>query len=572
MAVAASKSVSIQAVALDSAGAVFVTGQAEGNDFPTTPNAFQPAPPLTPCTRPSGSIFGPRILLGNAFVSKISADGKSAVYTTFLSGSCGSRSSSISTDAAGAAIVAGFTTSPDFPVSAGSYQAKFPGPVDQTGPGGILNAGFVTKISPAGDKLVASTFLGGGYATQANSVVLDPSGNAYITGFTQGFAPGATPGAYQTKLVDACIPTLSIGPSAPYTGTGDAFVLKLDPTLSTAGFLTYLGGGCNDSGSHIGLDQAGNIWLSGTTTSPDFPLKDPFQASGIPSAPNAGFVSELSRDGAQLLFSSFSQAVALAVTPASVYLAGSTSVSAFVTAIDPVKTPAISIDSIGPVVAFPSPTIVPFSAVAAPGQLIQIKGRNLGPANKLSAQVDASGRLPFVLGNTLVFFDNVPAPLLSVEASSIMCFVPFEAGSIPKVTVSSSGQVSNGAQIGVVASSPQVLSILNQDGSVNSADHPAKAGSVITLYVTGLGQTDPPGADGLRNGAPLPAPLVAVTVYFPTTPSSAVTPEFVAAAAGMIAGITQVDVRVPASIPLSGPTNPVSIGVNVAGAKLYTAQ
>jgi uncharacterized protein (TIGR03437 family) len=499
-------------------------------------------------------------------VSKISADGKSPVYTTFLTGACGSYSTSITTDAAGDAVVTGFTPSPDFPVSVNSYQSTFPGPVDQTGTGGILNAGFVSKISPAGDKLLASTFLGG----EANAAVLDASGNTYITGFTQGFATGATPGAFQTKFADTCTPTLGIGPSPPYTGTGDAFILKLDAAFSTAGFLTYLGGGCNDSGSQIALDPSGNIWIGGSTTSPDFPLKDPFQGSGLPSS-IPGFVSELKGDGSQLLFSSLSQGSALALVPGSVYLAGSTGSSAFVARIDPAKSPAISIDSVAPVVAFPPLTTLQFNGGVVPGQLIQISGRNLGPAIKATAQLDASERLPFVLAGTVVFFDNVPAPLLSVTASSIMCFVPFEVVSTTKITVSSNGQVSNAVLMGIVASAPQVLSVTNQDGSLNSADHPAKAGSVITLYVSGLGQTSPPGADGLVNASPLPVPLAAVTVYFSGT-QSAVAPQFVAAAAGMIAGIIQVNVQVPASIPLPGTTSPVAISVNGAGAKLYTAQ
>jgi len=213
---------------------------------------------------------------------------------------------------------------------------------------------------------------------------------------------------------------------------------------------------------------------------------------------------------------------------------------------------------------------LPFYSGVVPGQLIQINGRNLGPANKVSAQLDAAGRLPFVLANTVVFFDNVPAPLISIDASSIQCFVPFETVSPPKITVSSNGQLSNAVQMGIVTTAPQVLSIVNQDGSVNSADHPAKPGSVITLYVSGLGQTSPPGVDGLVNANPLPVPLVTVTVYFPTTPS-AITPQFVAAAAGMIAGITQVNVQVPATIPLSG-TVPIAFEVNNAGAKLYTSQ
>ncbi len=566
-ALAASKSVTIQAVALDSSGAVYVTGQSYSADFPTTPNAFQPALPSTACTRQSPTIFGPTIPLGNAFVSKIAADGKLPVYTTFLTGSCGSYSYGIATDAAGDAIVTGFTPSPDFPVSSNSYQSKFPGPLDLTTPQGILNAGFVSKLSPAGDKLLAGTFLGGGYSTQATSAVLDPSGNTYVTGFTQGFATGATPGAYQTKFVDTCVTPLPIGPAPPYTGTGDAFALKLDPAFSIAGFLTYLGGGCNDSGSHIALDPSGNIWIGGTTTSPDFPLKAPFQASAITSAPIPGFVSELNADASQLLFSSFSEGSALALGQGSVYVAGSNGPSAFVAKIDPAQTPAIAIDSVVPVVTFPPQPTLPVYGVA-PGQLIQINGRNLGPATKVSAQLDASGRLPFVVANTVVFFDNVPAPLLSVQASSIQCFVPFEVSSATKITVSSNAQVSNVAQMGIVPSAPQVLSIVNQDGSMNSADRPAKAASVITLYVSGLGQTNPAGADGLVNAAPLPVPLAPVTVYFPATPS-AVTPQFMAAAAGMIAGITQVNVQVPANVVVSGAGSPIQIGVNASGAKLY---
>jgi uncharacterized protein (TIGR03437 family) len=566
-ALGASKSVTIQAVTLDSSGAVYVTGESNSADFQTTPNAFQSALPSTTCSNPPPFSFGPPIALGNAFVSKISASGSTPVYTTFLTGSCGSYTSGITVDPAGDAVVAGYTPSPDFPVSANSYQSNFPGPVGQTG---ILNAGFLAKISPAGDKLLASTFLGGGYSTQANSAVLDSAGHAFVTGFTQGFATGATSGAFQTKFVDACTPTFSIGPGALYTGTGDAFVLELDASFSTAFFMTYLGGSCNDAGRQIALDPTGNIWIAGATSSRDFPLKGPFQASGLPSSPIPGFVSELSGDGSQLLFSSFSEASALALSPAAIYLAGWTGSAASVAKIDPTQSPATSIDSILPVVAFPPSTINPSLGGVTPGELIQISGRNLGPANLASAQVDASGHLPFVLANTVVFFDNVPAPLVSVSASSILCYVPFEVVSTATVTVSSNEEVSNPVLIGILASSPQILTVVNQDGSVNSAAHPANAGSVIALYVSGLGQTNPPGDDGLVNASPLPVPLATVTVNFPVL-SLGVTPQFVAAAPGMIAGITQVNVQLPATTPSSG-AMPFTIGLNAASAKLYTAQ
>src|SRR6202030_3758376 len=173
MAVAASKTVTIQAVALDASGAIFVTGQSYSADFPTTPNVVQPAVPTAACSRTQGFVVGPPIPLGNAFVSKISADGKTPVSTTFLTGSCGSSSQFITVDTAGDAIIGGFTPSPYLPTSANSYQSAFPGPADQPSPPAIQYAGFVTKISPAGDKILASTFLGGGYSTEASSVVLD---------------------------------------------------------------------------------------------------------------------------------------------------------------------------------------------------------------------------------------------------------------------------------------------------------------------------------------------------------------------------------------------------------------
>jgi uncharacterized protein (TIGR03437 family) len=570
-ALGASKSVSIQAVTLDSSGAVYITGESNSADFQTTPNAFQSAWPSTLCSHPPPpGVFGPQIPLGSAFLSKITANGTTPVYTTFLTGSCGSYTSSITVDQAGDAVVTGYTPSPDFPVSANSYQSSFLGSVASTGPGAILNAGFLAKISPAGDKLLASTLLGGGYATVANSSVLDASGNAFVTGFTQGFATGATPGAYQTKFVDVCTPTFSIGPGPPYTGTGDAFVLELDASFSTAHFMTYLGGSCNDSGGQIALDPSGNIWIAGSTSSPDFPLKGPFQGSGLSGSPIQGFVSELSGDGSQLLFSSYSEASALALGPAAIYLAGWTGSAASIAKIDPAQSPATSIDTILPVVAFPPSTINPTFGGVAPGQLIQISGRNLGPANLASAQVDASGHLPFVLANTVVLFDNVPAPLVSVSASSIICYVPFEVVSTAKVTVSANGQVSNPVLIQILASSPQILAVVNQDGSVNSAAHPAKAGSVILLYVSGLGQTNPPGDDGLVNASPLPVPLTTVLVNFPVL-SLGITPQFAAAAPGMIAGITQVNVQLPATTPSSG-TTPFTIGLSTASAKVFTTQ
>src|ERR1035438_6626777 len=144
-------------------------------DFPTTANALQPKLPSTTCLRTGGSPFSlPPNASGYAFVSKLSADGSSLVYSTFLTGSCGSIVQGIAIDAAAEAVVVGQTASPDFPVSTSAWQSTFPGgaTASLTYPN-AAGLGFVTRLSAAGDKVIASSFIGGGYYTQANALALD---------------------------------------------------------------------------------------------------------------------------------------------------------------------------------------------------------------------------------------------------------------------------------------------------------------------------------------------------------------------------------------------------------------
>jgi len=551
---------SAQGVALDSSGAVYVTGAA-GADFPVTASAFQTAPPSTACPRTLDPLSNFDIN-AYAFVSKLSADGKTLLYSTFLTGSCGSAGSALAVDASGQAVVAGYTKSLDFPVSANSYQSTFPSLGPQTL---SLEAGFISKLGAAGDKLIASTFVGGGYYNTANAITLDTSANVYVTGSTDGITPGATPGAFQTTVMDHCSPTISIGPGTAYVPVGDAFVLKLNPSLSSAALLTYLGGGCADAGYSIGLDAGGDIWVGGSSVSVDFPLKEPFQGSNLLTGLQPGFVSEFSPDGSELLFSSFSLGTALALSPTSVYIAGANNQLAAVERIDPQSTPPIAVDAIRPVIAFPPGTEGPFGQGVAPGQLVQITGRGFGPSAKVNGKLDASGKLPFILDGISVFFDNVPAALISIDAGSIVCFVPFEASGSAEVSVLANGQRSNSVLMGIVGEAPQILAVANSDGTTNSAAHPAKLGSTITFYVSGLGQTNPPGDDGLTNAPPLPVPVAPVTVYFPGP--GAVTPQFAGAAPGMIAGITQVNVWLPTSITAAG--DPINVAVNAANAPVY---
>ncbi|HTR35417.1 MAG TPA: SBBP repeat-containing protein [Bryobacteraceae bacterium] len=567
----ASKGAAVNGLAVDSSGALYVTGRTASPDYPTTSGTLQSKLPTAACTRNVNPLL---ILPGvgfYAFVSKFNADASALDFSTFLTGACGSAGQGIAVDSAGNAIIVGSTTSPDFPASSQGFQPSFPSSQDQNPNLNTLDVGFVTKLNAAGSQILASTFVGGGYETEANALALDSAGNVLVTGSTWGITPGATRGAYQTQVDNYCAPVISIGPSfGPYNGN-DAFVLKLDSGLSTAQYLTYLGGGCSDVGNSIVLDSSGNSWVAGYTSSADFPLKSPYAGGGASS----NFVSQLSADGSQSLFSSYSDGIALAADPAGkIYVAGTsyylpgpkqTGSLATLAKLDPSDTPPVVIDSIGNSSPFPSPPgpPAPLYGGVAPGEMVQIHGRHLGPSQTVMAQLNDAGRLPLVVDATKVYFGPYLAPIISVQDSLIVCFVPFEVSGTASVTVDVDGQTSNAVRMGIPASNPQILAITNQDGTTNTADHPAPKGSVITLWVTGLGQTNPVSVDGMINVAPLPVPLAGLYVGIGNQQAL---PQFVASATGLVAGITQVNVQVPVATYSQNPTN---VNVVTAQAPLY---
>jgi uncharacterized protein (TIGR03437 family) len=576
-----SKGVTVQGLAIDSSGAVYITGVTASADFPTTPNALQPKIPTAACTRPPDAIFfrSPNTQTW-AFAAKLSPDGSALVYSTYLTGACGSNGQGIAINAAGEAFVAGSTTSGDMPVSANAYQGAFPGPLDKTVALNAFSAGFVVRLSAAGDKALGGTYVGGGFNSQVNAVAIDPAGSPILTGSTWGIAPGATPGTFQTAVQYHCSEPIGIiGPPVPPQNGDDAFVLKLDPALSKAAYLTYLGGSCSDSGSGIALDPTGNVWVAGRTSSGDFPVNAPFQG-GISSS---GFVSQLSPDGSKLLFSSFADGTSLAIdTKGFVYVAGSTTVpvipkrtgsnafgvtTASLAKIDPAPNPPVMIDSIVNLSNSNNTLVQPFlTGAVAPGELVRIAGHNLGPATKVDAQLDSTGRLQFTTANTRVLFDSFPAPLISVQDTAIVCFVPFAVSQATQVTVESNGQRSNTVRTAVFASLPKILAVANQDGTANSATNPAPPGSVIAIYMTGLGQTNPASVDGQVNTSPAAVPLAPVTAFVEQVASP---PVYVAAAVGLAAGISQVNVRVPVKNYNSSAT---TVSVNSADAALFVVK
>ncbi len=215
-------------IALDCDGRAIVTGYTSSPDFPLR-NAAQ-------------TVIGGGY---DAFVTKLNSSGTALVYSTFLGGSLDDAAGSVATDGAGRAYVTGTTLSPNFPVSAHAFQAT---------PGGGYDA-FVTKLSESGSSFVYSTYLGGTFDEQGNSIAVDSAGQAHVTGYTTSANFPLTPDAFQ--------PT----PGGSY----DAFVTKFNSSGSALVYSTYLGGTVDEFGNGIALGRSSKVYVAGSTNSVNFP-------------------------------------------------------------------------------------------------------------------------------------------------------------------------------------------------------------------------------------------------------------------------------------------------------------
>jgi len=192
----------------------------------------------------------------------------------------------------------------------------------------------------------------------------------------------------------------------------------------------------------------------------------------------------------------------------------------------------------------------------SPGELVAIYGANLGPAVPAGAQVDQTGHLATKLSHTKVFIDGISAPLLYSSENQVNAMVPFGiSSSSTTVIVQNASQFSASVTVPVVPATPALFSsngtgggegaIVNQDGKANSYGDPAPRGSIITMWASGAGKTNPAGNDGqIALSGSLPTPQLPVTVMIDNQPADVL---YAGAAPGMVQGIIQLNVRVPAA-------------------------
>ena len=258
-------------IAVDASGNAYIAGLTTSFDFPTTPGAFD--------TTHNGGFF-------DAFVAKLNASGSALVYSTFLGADGSDVSNDIAIDTSGNAFVVGFTGSPSFPTTAGAFDTTFNGDGDN----------FVTKLNPSGSALVYSTFLGGSGSESEAHIAVDASGSAYVVGTTFGADFPTTAGAFDTT---------HDGPFIPFVRP-DAFVTKFNPSGSALAYSTFLGGNSHDFGRDIDVDASGSAFVTGLTSSTNFPttagaFDTTFNDVGFADV----FVTKLHPSGSTLDYSTF---------------------------------------------------------------------------------------------------------------------------------------------------------------------------------------------------------------------------------------------------------------------------
>jgi uncharacterized protein (TIGR03437 family) len=669
------------AIAVDSSGSAYVTGNTNSNDFPVTSGAYQALCSPSPST-PPGTVTKASCNTGNssAFVTKLTPAGTGLVYSTFLGGYGGSEGTAIAVDSAGRAYIGGNENAPCnlsysfpacFPTTAGATIAtsaaqngqwafaavfdptgatllystlfgdlnglkgsstatfgyvsatgtavdsngyfyligdtkagKLPttqgafqsssAPLDSTGSNVTAFRGYIAKFNPltsaSAGSLAACTYLGGKTGNTSdylNSIAIDSSGDIYVVGYTNSTDFPVTSGAFSTIC-------------GPGGGTCDAgHVTKLNPSLTSAIWSTYVGGSRQDGGDDlyftgpIQLDGADNVYITGVAGT-QFPLFNPVESARIGGAPGQ-MVIELDPTGSNLLFSTdigsgrldSVTAGGLAVNSAgAIYVAGNnigadliTTPGAFETT-NPSPIPTCCYHGF---VAKITPTVEPallsgtlangatyIAGGLVPGSWAQVKGANLSTTTRIWAASDFTGlgnNLPTNLSGVQVMVNNQAAAVYYISPTQVSFQVPAGITGTASVQVIANGQTSNSVTAAAATSSPGIFPVIlggtnyaaavfNSDGKIAAdpsngpAFRNAVPGDAVQLYATGL--------------AASPAGTLVSTTFLSGVTVTIGTITVQASAAALVAvGEFQINFTVPqnfASLPAG--LYPISISIN----------
>jgi len=187
----------------------------------------------------------------DAFVAELDSTLSDLITASYLGGNKDDSAQCIKLDSSGDIYIAGWTTSPDFPVTDGAYDISFNGTYNAS----VTEDAFVAKINATTLAPIDASFLGGSIAQEATSLAIGPSGDVYVTGWT------CSPD-FPTKY----------GAQNAFAGCDDAFVTKLSSDLSTLLSSTFIGGEFYDGAYSIALNSLGEVYIVGVTGSKRFPI------------------------------------------------------------------------------------------------------------------------------------------------------------------------------------------------------------------------------------------------------------------------------------------------------------
>ncbi len=354
-------------VAVDKSGHAYVIGSTTSPDFPMT----------------VGTAPAPDALTSSVFVTKFSADGRTLLYSTTIANAQGT---AIAIDPARHAFLTG-NAFRNFPL-VNAFQPTYGGDTDA----------FVTKLSPNGDELLYSTYLGGEIFDGGGAIAVNESGTAYVAGSAESFNFPVTAGAFQTTFAG---------------GQSDAFVAKFSPAGELI-FSTFLGGGhtggpVDDEGvSGMAIDRSG-IYVVGSTGSPDFPVKHAFQATKrSPPFRSSGFLTKMTLDGSALIYST--------------YLGGSLTASIVGVDVDPVGRAAV-VGRLGGPADFPLVSPLPFTgngfvSVFSPNGAALVFS-SLFPAS-VPANVMWDGRGNLIVSGEILAGEATTFPLVNAIQTTVL--------------------------------------------------------------------------------------------------------------------------------------------------------
>jgi uncharacterized protein (TIGR03437 family) len=558
---------SINAIAFDPGGNLYLAGTTNQLDFPVTPGAFISQIPSVPT--PSGLGAPGRPPYG--FLAKLTPANQTTppytvAYSTLLGGqqvpaplpTCSScfpllpatTVAALAVDANGIVTAAGITDASDFPLTPHAFQTQFEG-------GDNSPNVFLTRLNAQGTGLIWSTFLGEGIsvsATTLGGVALDATGNVTVAGITQDPNFPVTSGALQPQIAES----------------RDVFVAKLNSTGTGLLFSTFYGSSTYATPPKLRLDAQGDIWI--TEPSPD--------VSGLVLHPNSlilggALIAELSADGSSVLFSELlPNGVAgqdlvlnpdgtLTVTGPPEGVGFSAPISTGFALRLPRATPTgVSILGVA------DSAVNAVTNTVAPGEYVSIYGTGLGPAAGVG-QIDANGVVSSSLGGTQVSIGGVLVPLIYASTNQLNVLVPYEtAATIPiegsgqvNMTITSAAGTSQTLPLQVIQAQPNIFVVLNSDGSVNSASNPAAVGATVSILVSGAGALNPTLPDGMIAGSPAPAPALKVQADFTFeifegfgagVGVDTVAPSYAGSIPGMVMDMLEVKAPVP-NLNMQGP-------------------